>query len=283
MPIATFLFLDGKVHRADQVFISPNNRSFRYGDGFFETMKWKDGSIVLGDYHFERLFASLERLHFEWPTYFTRTYLEQQIKELVKKNGHNKLARIRLTIFRGEGGLHETLNHYPHHLLQTWELNPANNLLNENGMLVDIYKDARKVCDGFSHLKSNNYLHYAMASIWAKEQHLNEAILCNPYNRIADATIANVFIVKDGLIKTPALSEGPVAGVMRRHIITCLRNDLVPVEETEITLEELFEASEIFLTNAIYGIRWVKQLGNQAFSNPMAVFLHKKYLKLNNY
>jgi branched-subunit amino acid aminotransferase/4-amino-4-deoxychorismate lyase len=278
-----FLFLDGKAHRSDKLLVSANNRSFRYGDGFFETMKWDHNQILLADYHFERLFKSMAQLHFEPPAYFNRSYLESQVKELVKMNNHSKLARIRITIFRGEGGLYDVVNHFPHHLIQTWDLNPAIQLLNENGLVIDIYREAKKVSDGFSHIKTNNFLPYTMAAIWAKEQHLNDALLFNPYNRLADATIANVFIVKDGIIQTPSLTEGPVAGVMRRHLLTCLRASNMPVEETEITMEALSQASEIFLTNAIYGIRWVKQMGNHGFSNQMADFLHKTHFKLNNY
>ncbi|MEB3088276.1 aminotransferase class IV, partial [Parvimonas sp. D4] len=89
-------------------------------------------------------------------------------------------------------------NHYPYFLIQSWPLQPATQELNENGLVIDIYKDARKTADLFSSIKSNNYLPYLMGALWAKEHHLNDAILLNPDNRVADATIANVFIVKDG-------------------------------------------------------------------------------------
>ena len=238
-----------------------------------------NGRVLLADYHFERLFTSLDRLQFQAPNYFTKAYLENQINELVKKNGHTKLARVRVMIYRGEGGLYEVENHFPHHLIQTYELNPSNNQLNENGLVVDLYKDAIKVCDSFSHIKSNNYLNYAMAAIWAKKQHLNDAFLFNPYNRLADATIANVFLIKDGLIKTPAITEGPVQGVMRRHLLQALRAADMPVEETTIELADIEQASEIFLTNAIYGIRWVKQFGKHTYTQQLAPLLHKKMVQ----
>jgi branched-chain amino acid aminotransferase len=92
---------------------------------------------------------------------------------------------------------------------------------------------------------------------------------------VADATIANVFMLKDGIVKTPALKEGPVNGVMRKHILYSLRKMDISVEETSITGEDLSEASEIFLTNAIYGIRWVKQLGKNGFTNSFSKMLHK--------
>ncbi len=273
-----FLFYDGKILRSGGALISPDNRSFRYGDGFFETLKLVNGRLQLAEEHMERLFSSLSLLQFEPPAYFTPAYLKEHIVALAKKNGHEKLARVRLTIFRGEGGLYEVDNHYPHHLIQTWELNPASNLYNENGLVIGIFRDARKTCDLYSSLKSNNYLSYAMAALWAKKAKLNDALLLNPYDGIADATIANVFIVKDGLIQTPAITEGPVNGVMRRYLLRCLRAANMPVEERKITVEDLENASEIFLTNAIQGIRWVKEMGHNGYTHSLSSLLHKKFL-----
>ena len=115
-----------------------------------------------------------------------------------------------------------------------------------------------------------------MAALWAKQQKLNDAILLNPYDRVADATIANVFMVKNGIVKTPPLTEGPVNGVMRKHILSCLHKMDIPFEETPVTAEDLSEASEIFLTNAIYGMRWVKQLGKSGFTNHFSKMLYKE-------
>ena len=279
MQESAFLSYDGKITKTGKPLISPDNRSFRYGDGFFETMKMVNGKIILGDLHFERLFSSLDLLQFQKPIYFTPDYLQEQIVTLAKKNTHSKLARIRVTIFRDEGGLYDVKDHFPHHLIQTWELNPATNVLNQNGLVLGIYKDARKVCDHFSHVKSNNYLAYVMAALWAKQQKLNDVLLLNPYDRIADATIANVFIVKDGVIKTPALSEGCVSGVMRKHLLQSLRKENMPVEETQLQVEDVLQASEIFLTNAVYGIKWVKQLDDNGYTNQLSSLLHKKLIQ----
>lgn len=274
-----FLLYNGKINKADKLLISPNNRSFRYGDGFFETIKVLKGKILLADMHMERLFSSLELLQFQPPGYFTPGYIKEHILALAKKNQQDKLARVRVTVFRGEGGLYDVENHFPNHLIQTWELNPANNYLNENGLVLGIYKDARKVCDHFSTVKSNNFLSYAMAALWAKQQKLNDVILLNPYDRVADATIANVFVVKDGVIKTPSLTEGAVKGVMRRHILKCLREENMPVEEIQLEVEDILQASELFLSNAIYGIRWVKQLGESGYTNQLSSLLHKKIIR----
>lgn len=278
MKEAGFLVHNGKMRKAGIPLVSPDNRSFRYGDGFFETMKMVNGKIVLEELHMERLFASLDLLRFNRPGAFTPHYLREQIVELAARNKHLPLARIRITVFRGEGGLYDTQDHYPNHFIQTWDLNPASNALNENGLVLGVYKEARKACDHFSHVKSNNYLAYAMAALWAKEQKLNDALLLNTYDRVADATIANLFIVKDGSVKTPALTEGCVAGVMRKHLLQSLRKENMPVEETQLTIGEVMEASEIFLTNAIHGIKWVKQLEENEFTSQLASSLHKQMI-----
>lgn len=278
MAAANFLFYNGTISKTGKTLISPDNRSFRYGDGFFETIKMVNGKIVLEDLHLERLFRSLETMHFEQPDYFTADYLRENMLALAKKNYHDKLARIRITVFRGDGSMYDDHNHFPHHLIQSWQLEPSVNRMHQNGLIAGIYKDARKVCDEFSSVKHNNYLPYIMGAFWAKKQKMNEAILLNPYDRIADATIANVFIVKDGLIKTPPLSEGAVNGVMRRHLLECFRKEDMPHEVVPLRPEDVLEASEVFLTNAISGIRWIKQLDSSHYSKDMAEHLYQKFI-----
>lgn len=275
-----FLFYDGHILRSDKLLISPNNRSYRYGDGCFETIKVLGGKIALASYHYERLLSSLDHLHFKLPGYFTPDWLEKNILALVQKNGHAHRGRIRVTVTRGEGGIYDQQNHFPYVLIQSWPLQEATQVFNENGLVIDIYKEARKVCDHFSSLKTNNYLPYVMGALWAKQHHLNDAILLNPYDRIADATIANVFIVKDGVIKTPALTEGPVNGVMRRHLLRIIREANMPVEEGMLSVIELMEASEVFLTNAIHGIKWVKQIGENNYTNQLSAKLFR--MSMNN-
>jgi branched-chain amino acid aminotransferase len=72
-------------------------------------------------------------------------YLQNQITALLQKNQHQQLARIRLTLFRGNGGLYDAENHFPNYIIQTWDLNSANNQLNENGLIIDIFTDAKNL------------------------------------------------------------------------------------------------------------------------------------------
>ncbi|BAV04131.1 branched-chain amino acid aminotransferase [Filimonas lacunae] len=270
-----YLIYNGVLQQAGQGFISPDYRGFKFGDGLFETMKLVNGELALKQFHFERLFASMLQLGFVVPDFFTPSYLDSLVKQLAVANGHWQHARVRVTVFRGEGGLYGVVDHLPHTIIQTWEQPPATGL-NEHGLVVGIFRDAVKAADRFSSIKSSNYQCYALAAMWANEQQLDDALLLNAWGRVADATIANVFVVHEGVVKTPPLDEGGINGVMRRYLLAAIRGEGRQVQEVPVTEEILAEASELFLTNALSGIRWVKSLGNNTYQRHLSTLLYNQ-------
>ena len=273
-----FCNLNGKIINESNATVSVNNRSFRYGDGCFETLKYANDKLLLANYHFERLFDSLQLLKFDCPSFFTAEYLIQQIRQLVVKNQNQKLARVRLTIFRGNGGLYDPENMAPNWLIQCWPLNDSSNALNNNGLVTGIYKGGFKAADAFANLKSNNYLLYSQAALYAKQQHWNDALLLNHRQTIADATIANLFIIKGNTIITPPLSDGPVNGVMRRYLLENLPGLSYTVTEQSINANDIADIDEAFLTNAVYGIKWIQTLDDTNFSLRHSAIIHQELL-----
>ena len=259
------VFWDGKFVNRKNAVIDIDNRAFRYGDGFFETMKCVKGRIPLWDLHVDRLFKTLSLLKFECPRLLTPAYLHDTILELINKNQHQRLSRIRLTIYRGDGGIFDDIIHKPNILIQTWELSPHYNFINENGFITGIFRDGFKAADAFANLKTNNYLLYAMAALHAKEQHWNEAMVLNHQGNICDASISNIWIIRDGVVVTPPLSEGPVAGIMRRYLLENLPQAGWKVMESPLGESDIQKADELFVTNAMYGLRWVKEHGGKSY------------------
>lgn len=262
------MYLDhnGKIIRSDTALLHAGNRSFRYGDGLFETIRYINGRSELSELHFERWFSGMKLLGFDPPSYYSKDYFLRQIDELVKKNGHPEAARIRLVAYRGDGGIFDPENDFPNYIIESQELNKENLKLNENGLDIDIFPDARKSCDTFSNIKSNNFLPYFMGAKYSKQNHLNDCLLLNTHDRIADSCIANLFMIKEGILITPSLSEGPVAGVMRKFIL--LQGDIAgfKIQERPVSIDDLLSADECFLTNSIYGIRWVKSCRNKTYT-----------------
>src|SRR5436190_4315203 len=259
---------NGRFFEDDERVLSKDDRSYRYGDGVFETMKLIKGTILLEDHHFERLFFGLDVLKFHIPVLFTKQKIENEIKELGKKNRCEQSARVRPSVSRGNCRLYDYDNKFSY-LIECWPLEQKG--FNENGLVIDVFPDARKSIDVFSNLKSANYLPYVMAAIWAKENKLNDALILNQHEHICDSTIANIFWVKDNNIYTPPLSEGCVAGVKRKEILesATLNRDNV-VQESVLTHEILLQADEVFLTNAITGIRWVKECRGKVYKNTIS-------------
>lgn len=272
------VWLNGKWLNAANATVSVDNRSFRYGDGFFETIKVINGTVPLWQLHSERLQRSLEKLFF-LPAHITAPdFLLNTLLTLVKKNGHQKLGRVRITFFRGDGGIYDAVSHAPNVLIQSWPLAPANNQLNENGLVLGLYTYGIKAADGLANLKSNNYLLYAMAALHVKRQHWNDAVVLNQYGTIADATIANLWVVKDNIIFTPPLTDGPVAGVMRSYLLQALEGEPWQVVQQSLRPKDLISADAVFLTNGIYGLRWVAQFEEAKFGNALIPQLYHNYI-----
>jgi len=268
------LYHNGKIIISNKAILTAENRSFRYGDGCFETMRIFNGRILLKELHFERLFSSLRLLKFNIPSAFTSNYLENIIQDICKKNSISQLGRVRLTIYRSDGMLYSPNNQYPNHIIQAWTLPKESFKLNEHGLLIDIFQGARKACDAIANIKSNNFLPYVMAALYAKEKKLNDCLLLNTNEKIADSTIANVFIIKHNQIITPALPEGCVAGVVRKYLLQLLQLNGIKVTEKSVNIQEIMQADEVFLSNAIYGVRWVASCGGKKYKNKVVKQIH---------
>lgn len=269
---------NGKIIPADEPVLLASNRGYRYGDGLFETMKVAKGKILLSDHHFERLFAGLALLQFEIPRLFLRQKTEDEILSLCKKNNCEGLARVRLSVFRGNGGLYDE-DKGLQYLIECWPLTESVSKLNENGLVIDVFPGAEKSCDKFSNLKSANFLPYSMAALYAKEKKLNDSLVLNTTGGIADSTIANLFIIKNAIVITPGLEEGCVNGVMRQYLLQKMQAADCAVQEATLSVNDILVADEVFLTNAIHGIRWVRQFRDMSYGNVKTVEIYNRFIK----
>ena len=275
-----FLNHNGKFYQEGDTLLTADSRAFRYGDGLFETIKYKNGNFILLQDHLLRLWQGLDLLLFEKPKLFTKQLLRDQLEALVRKN-KDVDARIRLTVFRGNGGLYDPENLHPNYIIQSLPLNNTHAELNPNGLEVCLYSDAIKTCDAFSNLKHNNYLPYLMGALHAKKNKCNDAIIFNQHQRICDSSIANVFIIKDNIISTPSLSEGCVAGVMRNFLLKQVPIFGFVCNEVALTREMLLDADEVFLSNSIYNIRWVASIGEKSYANKQIFGIFDNLAKTN--
>ena len=269
---------NGKLLSTGEAIISASSRGLRYGDGLFETIRYSNGQLIMANEHFARLWKGMQVLSFKPSKHFTPEKLEEDILALIQKNGHHKGARVRLMICRGDGGLFDAVNHIPNYIIETAPLPEGNGQWNSNGLVLGIYPVVKKSCDILANLKHNNYLPYVMAAMHAKAEKWNDAILLNTSGSICDSCIANIFIIHNDIVLTPPLDDGCVAGVMREHVLQQLQKLGYVVTERSLTTADLFLADEVFLTNSVYNIRWVQQIGDKEYSNTLTQKIYNDLL-----
>jgi branched-chain amino acid aminotransferase len=260
-----FIYNNQFFHKGETV-TTIDNRGLRYGDGLFETMRMHEGKILNEDFHFERFFNGMKILEFDIPENFSRVFFQHAIKDLLLMNCIDGNARIRLMVFRNNGNIDDTENNFPNYIIEASVLESKIEL-NETGLITDIFPSGKKSCDIYSNLKSNNYLLPVMAARYGKKNSLTDVILLNAFGRICESAIANVFIIKNNKIYTPPLSEGCVAGTMRRWMLEKLSLKKFEVVEKKLPVDSLLNADEFFLTNSIYPVRWVQKFQDKVYTN----------------
>lgn len=262
-----FYLFNEKQFRLSEKSISVESRGVRYGEGVFETMKLVNNTVLFFDFHMERFFHGMNLLKLKPPPFFNPQKIQKIIIELCRKNNCSDFARIRLSCIGNNGGVWDKQDQFADIIIQSWKLPDHYNEFNINGLVVDVCEDVHKSIDLLSNLKSNNYLPYLFAANKGKELKVNDMIVLNHFDHIVDSTIANVFVIKDNNILTPPLSDGPVAGVMRRNLLKILPDNGINVQECSLTINDLMEADEFFLSNAMYGLRWVQRFRDKTFTN----------------
>ena len=111
---------------------------------------------------------------------------------------------------------------------------------------------------------------YIQAAIYAQEKNIGDVLILNSDDKIIEATSSNIFLVSGGDLYTPKLSSGPVGGVMRAAIINLAIGLDIKVFECNLTPQELLKADEVFLTNAVQGIKWVSSYRTKRYFNKTA-------------
>jgi branched-chain amino acid aminotransferase len=242
---------NGAFFPADTPLLSVQNRSYKWGDGVFETMKVFRSRLLLEDLHFERLFISLQLVGIEKDGAFSPARLVTQILELCRQNNCLHHARIRLAVFRNEANKAE-------YSIEATPLDETINQWQEEGQGITLYPYARKSMDAFANLKSANFLPYVLAQRYAVERGVDDAVVLNANHFLCDSSKANLFLIKEKNICTPALHQGCVNGVMRRVVLEEAKRQGFRLHQGEVSEDDLLRADEVFLTNAIQIIRWVK-------------------------
>jgi branched-chain amino acid aminotransferase len=270
---------NGSLFPDNEPLLNATNRSFRYGDGLFETMRAVNGKVPLFNYHFDRLIRGMKALKINTPSYFTVHYLRNEVLKTLDKTPS---ARIRLAVWRESGGAYTPNNFNPDFLIEATNLPDKTFTMNELGLTIGIYPHFRLHQTPISAFKTANALPYILAGIFARENSFDDVLLLNTEGVLCEAISSNLFILKDKKLLTPPLSTGCVGGVMRLFIMELAKKKGIELEEKNLSINDVELADELFLTNALQGIRWVEKFNNTEFNNDFIVELNELFLKQLN-
>jgi aminodeoxychorismate lyase len=254
----SFLNYNGDLISDTGFHIPHHNRAFRYGDGFFETIRCIQGKPLWMSQHFERITKSARILKFKLSEEADVEFYSRNISRLLEVNGHMAGARVRLSIFRDAGGFYRPDGDQSAFLIESIPLENEKYQLNKQGLVAGVFDEIRKPVSPLGNIKSSNALVYILASVYAREQGWNDALILNSDGHIAEATSSNIFVVKDGRIHTPDLTQGCVEGVMRGVILNILSKAGYSIHECSLLPQDLLDVDEVFLSNTINGVQWVK-------------------------
>ena len=273
MKEAKFISINGIFYAADEAIFSAQNRAFRYGESVFETMRVSHGKVHFFYDHIHRLIQGMSVLEMEIPVRFTvdTIGLQEEIIKLVNKNKFFQSTRIRLTVYRKDGGLYSPDSDEINYLVEAVDLDMPEYQLNKKGVTLDLYSKTKKIQTPISSLKTGNSLMYVLASLYKKKNNLDECLLLTPNNMISEAISSNIFIVKRDGLHTPPLKDACLPGIMRQKVIDIAKAKKWPIHDTKSILpNELLEADEVFLTNSVNGVQWVMGFRDKRYFNKVA-------------
>ena len=250
--------------------IHPGNRGHLYGDGVFESVRIMSGKTLNLENHILRMMAGAKAIKLRTPAYYSTAFFEEKITELLQKSEIKDGGRCRLSLDRMPGGAYLPETNESSFYIEVYPYQVSHFELNAKGFEVDIYLDIKLQKNFLSNYKTKAGLHYVMAALSAKEKELDDVFMSDYRGNILETSSCNLFIVSNGVLYTPGLEEGCIAGTMRMQIINLAIENKIKVYECAILPQHLLSADEIFITNAIRGINWIGGYRTKRYFNNMS-------------
>ena len=261
---------NGEFIQVDDIRYEDVKRGFSFGDGAFESIKIINGKPVFLEHHLKRLNSAIKRLKLCTDQPLHLNYIEPIIIDLLRLNEIYEGGVVRISVYRRGKGTYLPKTNDLSYIIETFKLKENLYSTNKKGLKIDVYDDILKPLNMLSPYKLANAQLYVLASVYFKENQLDDALIKNENGNIIETTSSNLFISSNGVLYTPALSEGCVGGIMRMQVINLAITNGMLVYENPIQIQHLLSADEIIITNSIKGIRWIGKYKDKRYYNSLA-------------
>jgi branched-chain amino acid aminotransferase len=242
------VYINGKYYDKPDAKISVYDHGLLYGDGVFEGIRIYEGKIFRLKEHVHRLFESARAIKLEIP--LSPAQMIEAIQATVSAN-NKRNGYVRPIVTRGAGYLgldpRKTSDPQVIVIVDDISLYPAESY--ETGLEIATVTTIRNHPAALSpRIKSLNYLNNIMAKIEGVMSGCAESLMLNHKGEIAECSGDNIFLVKDGVLKTPPIDAGILEGITRGAVLELARAAKIPLLETALTRHDVFIADECFLT-----------------------------------
>jgi branched-chain amino acid aminotransferase len=234
-----------------------SNRAFRYGDALFETIKCHNGQPLFIQEHMRRLKRSMKLLSYQQNDLIDANTISNETERMLRRNRWMEGARLRLAVYRIDGGLYTPESNQVNVLLSAEE-NVEGYPLHPRGYDIEIFTEMPKPSGQLSSVKSANSLFYIMAANRRVKEEKDELILTDDNGNLLEGVSSNLFLIIDNEMYTPPTSQPILPGIMRGLVIKMAKKSGIRVNEVPLRLSHLEAANEVFFTNTIQGAIWVR-------------------------
>jgi branched-chain amino acid aminotransferase len=242
--------------------VSVLDHGFLFGDSIYEVVRTVNGKLFAAGRHLRRLHASAAAIGLEVP--HDNDWYQNHLRAMhARKPGSESYLRVIVTRGVGLLDLHPESCTAPTVVgiakpLPLWDANHY-----AHGckiILAGVRRNLKQATDPA--VKSGNYLNNVLALIEARREKAAEAVMINATGFLTECTTSNIFLVKDGVVKTPGLEQGLLEGVTRGFILEVCRGLKLPLEEAALTPEDMLAADEVFITSTTRDVMPVGFVGN---------------------
>jgi branched-subunit amino acid aminotransferase/4-amino-4-deoxychorismate lyase len=243
------IYFNDQYVESSETNISPMDRGLMLGDGVFETLFYNGREIESLRPHFDRLVKGATL--FQIPFNLGISEFKSILCTIIDRNnlqGISTALKFTLTRGPGERGLTIPQSVRPTLLVTAQPYQRRQQLLHI-GFSQYCFQQSSVLC-GIKHL---GYQLPLLGRLEAENRGLDDVLFFNDAGYLVSATTANVFILSNGVLITPPLSDGCLPGVMRGKIIQEMQNTMTPVRIDHISRQGVEEATRIFLTNSLIG------------------------------
>ncbi len=264
-----FAFFEGAIRPYSEAKISIATHSFNYGTACFEGIRfyWNESKrkcVVLAlREHFQRLFQSIKILKIELP--YTIDQLCQITLELLRKEGYQEPGYIRPIAYKKDETIGVRLSGLGGEIA-IFTLTFGSYYRNEEDVRA-VISSIRRIDDCAIPARAKitgAYVNSALAKDEALATNFDEAIVLNSNGRVSEASAANLFLVRDGLLITPPVTENILEGITRKIVIMLAEKELgIKVLERPVDRSELFIAEEVFITGTACNIAAITFINGQ--------------------